>query len=543
MTQPTATAPQPPDLTFVLAVEGGWDATFATLLSLARASTGLRWETVVIDDGSEDETAATLPRLPGLRHHRNERPHGLAAARNQGAALALAPRLVFVAAGAAPEPGWLDPLDRTGLATRLPGGALSVDAAAFRAAGGFPDLADLAAAEAAVLDGLGQARPAGPPRFSVLVPTYDQAAFLHQAVSSLMGQTFRDWEAVVVDDGSTDATPEVLRALADREPRLRLFRQRNGGVGAALNRALAEARGEWICWLSSDDLFLPEKLALHDEAIRRSPTCRFFHTGYVLLDELTRRVFDPEPSPRTLVPEPGLEVAAFLGQNYVNGISVAVHRDVFREVGGFDEALRQGQDYDLWLRIATRFPSEYLDQPTCVTRLHPGQGSNAFRAANVLDSGRAALKALEALPFEALFPRWDLEVPDLARQALTAALRTAADPNAYLTASGFAPALLSRLAEWLTGRCPPALSAALVRLHDEAVKTIWQGPSPTWVKAPFVPLAGWPAPHRHQPCDGLAVMETHGHALRQAGFQAFAADVERYLGRVRGQASQAASRA
>jgi len=538
----TTAAAAPPTVSFVLAVQDGWDATFATLIALARASAGLRWETVVVDDGTADETSAALPHLPGLRWHRNERPHGLSAARNQGAALAQGARLIFLPAGAVPEPGWLDAPGASTGAARLACGAVAVEAAAFRAAGGFPDLPDLAAAEQALLARLADARPAGPPRFSVLVPTYNQAAFLPQAVASLMGQTCRDWEAVVVDDGSTDDTPQVLQALCAREPRLRAIRQRNGGVAAALNRALAEARGEWICWLSSDDLFLPEKLALHEEAIRQRPLCRFFHSGFLLLDELSRRLVEPEPPAASLIPEPALQVVAFLAQNYVNGISIAVHREVFAEVGTFDEALRQGQDYDLWLRITARHHSVYLDQPTCVSRVHPGQGSSVFRAANVLDSGRAALKFLEANPFQALFPRADLDVPDLARQALAAALRTAADPNAYLTASGFAPALLSRLAEWLTGRAPGPLTEALVRLHDEAVKTIWQGPSPAWVKAPFVPLAGWPAPHHHQPCDQLAVLAAHGQALRQGGYQAFAADVDRYLDRVRGQAEQAASR-
>ena len=239
-----------------------------------------------------------------------------------------------------------------------------------------------------------------------------------------------------------------------------MVRQPNGGVGAALNRALAEARGEWICWLSSDDLFLPEKLALHDEAIRRSGRpCRFFHSGFLLLDEHSRRLVEPEPPAATLVPEAALQVVAFLAQNYVNGISIAVHREVFAEVGNFDEALRQGQDYDLWLRITARHHSVYLDQPTCVSRVHPGPGLQRLprRQRARLRPRRAQVPGGEPLP-GALPARPTSTSPTWPARRWPRRCAPPPIPNAYLTASGYAPALLSRLAEWLTGRCQPGRS-------------------------------------------------------------------------------------
>src|SRR6185295_15042078 len=102
-----------------------------------------------------------------------------------------------------------------------------------------------------------------------LVPTYNHSRFLPAALDSLRAQTYENWEAIVVDDGSTDETPSILEQYTARDKRIRAFRKPNGGVASALNEALRRASGEWICWLSSDDLFDPEKLQVHVRAIQR----------------------------------------------------------------------------------------------------------------------------------------------------------------------------------------------------------------------------------------------------------------------------------
>ena len=125
------------------------------------------------------------------------------------------------------------------------------------------------------------------PFFSVIVPTYNQANYLGEALDSLLAQTDADWEAVVVNDGSTDSTPEVLETYFKKDKRFRVYHKRNGGVGSALNAGLREAKGEWICWLSSDDLFETRKLQIHREWIVRHPTCHFFFSHYRELDGTT----------------------------------------------------------------------------------------------------------------------------------------------------------------------------------------------------------------------------------------------------------------
>jgi hypothetical protein len=160
-------------------------------------------------------------------------------------------------------------------------------------------------------------------------------------------------------------------------------------------------------------------------------------------------------------------------------------------------------------------------------------GCSTLRTVGLLDSGRAALAFLDAHPLEALFPLLDLRRLELARRALGAVFRIAADPTACLTASGHAQALLSRLAEWITVRCPARLRDELARLHDDLVHDLWQSDLPVWVKEPFVSLAGWPVAHLHRPGDPAASMAAHAATVRRAGDPGFAAAIEGYLARPR----------
>lgn len=109
---------------------------------------------------------------------------------------------------------------------------------------------------------------------SVVIPTYNQPVYLTETLKSVFGQTYGDFEVVVVDDGSTDATPEVLAKLGEMYgPKLRVIRQANGGIGAARNRGIAEATGHYVALLDHDDLWLPEKLAVQVAFMEHHPTC------------------------------------------------------------------------------------------------------------------------------------------------------------------------------------------------------------------------------------------------------------------------------
>src|ERR1039458_1153994 len=124
-------------------------------------------------------------------------------------------------------------------------------------------------------------------KISILVPVYNHAEFLPAALDSILAQTYSDWEAIVVNDGSTDSTPEVMAQYAARDPRIRIYHKPNGGTGSALNKALRHASADWLCWLSSDDLFEKDKMEVHARAIRDNPGKMFFHSEHSLLDHAT----------------------------------------------------------------------------------------------------------------------------------------------------------------------------------------------------------------------------------------------------------------
>ena len=114
------------------------------------------------------------------------------------------------------------------------------------------------------------------PFATIIVPTYNQEAFLGPALDSLLAQTDSNWEAIIVNDGSTDHTAEIAEEYARRDSRIRCIHKSNGGVASALNVGLESARGEWIHWLSSDDMFEPTKLAINRLWIKRHPDRNFF---------------------------------------------------------------------------------------------------------------------------------------------------------------------------------------------------------------------------------------------------------------------------
>lgn len=301
------------------------------------------------------------------------------------------------------------------------------------------------------------------PFFSVMVPTYNQARFLGPCLNSLVGQSDADWEAVVVDDGSTDDTPAVLEAWAYKDPRVRVFRQPNGGTAAALNAARARCRGDWVCWLSSDDLFEPDKLELHRRAMEHHPGARFFHTHFYHLEEASG--LKTAPAHWRPMPPEGLETARFLSGNYVSGITVCIERQALLAAPPFRADLRYGQDFAMWLDLSLAHPPVFLDRRTAVTRWHSGQATNAFPVAGLYDSAWACLELLNRLSFAELFPRLDLERPEHAALAVGEVLAVCADTGSFLFQLGYSPALLLRLREWLG---QPAGGAARARCRELA---------------------------------------------------------------------------
>lgn len=206
---------------------------------------------------------------------------------------------------------------------------------------------------------------------SVIIPTYNRGWIIKEAIDSVLAQDFEDFELIVVDDGSTDNTPEVLDAYRGT---IKVFRQKNKGVSAARNRGIAEASGRFIAFLDSDDFWLPQKLSRQVEFFNTTPDALICQTEEVWIRSGVR--VNPKKrhkKPSGMIFEPSLALCL------VSPSAVMIRRSLLGIVGNFDETLPACEDYDLWLRISCRFPVYHIDTPLIIKRGgHEDQLSASF---------------------------------------------------------------------------------------------------------------------------------------------------------------------
>jgi glycosyltransferase involved in cell wall biosynthesis len=206
------------------------------------------------------------------------------------------------------------------------------------------------------------------PLVSVILPTYNRAALLTEALASVRAQTFTDWECVVVDDGSTDGTPGLLAGVTD--PRVRCVRvAHSGNPAVARNAGLAAARGTLVAFLDDDDLWKPEKLAVQ-VPLMRSGRYEWSYTGFVSVDAGGRPFWEtpPERIRSGLILRPLLQLRAAVALP-----TVLARRAFVLDAGGFDETLPTREDYALWLVLAERAEVVATPEPLTVVRDHPGR--------------------------------------------------------------------------------------------------------------------------------------------------------------------------
>lgn len=187
------------------------------------------------------------------------------------------------------------------------------------------------------------------PLVSVLMPVRDGERFLAAALESVLSQTLRDFEVVVVDDGSSDQSPSLVARVGD--PRVRLFQQRRLGITRALNRGLQHCKGRYIARQDADDLSHHRRLASQAEFLDAHPDVGMVACPAEVIDP-SGRVVRVQPMP--LQPQ---AIAARLSQeNCITHGSVMIRRDVLRRVGAYREEFALSQDYDLWLRLVEDSP-------------------------------------------------------------------------------------------------------------------------------------------------------------------------------------------
>ena len=372
------------------------------------------------------------------------------------------------------------------------------------------------------------------PLISVLVPTYNQAQFLPSALDSLLAQTYANWEAIIINDGSTDSTLEVMKRYAAKDPRFRIFHKENGGCGSALNEALRNARGEWICWLSSDDLFVQNKLEIHLKAIEQYPDIKFFHTDYYWLDEAIQKMSPSNINFNEFLPPPEMQIIGLFQCNYFNGISICIHRSVFEQIGFFKEYLRNAQDYDMWLRISSQYQSQFLTEKTSISRVHPNRETNIFPIAGIFDGARAGLDFLNEYPFEVLFPKLDLRQKDQIYIAIQSVISTILNTATYINRCGYSQALIDRLREWLVHYCPQDLKRPLEEEFKNIRIAVQSSSTPEEIKNALESLCGSTIiPFIYERYDPLKTMLLHAEYLEKTGNNNEACVIRQYLDRVK----------
>lgn len=232
------------------------------------------------------------------------------------------------------------------------------------------------------------------PTYSIVMPCYNAAEHLDLSVGSIRAQTRGDWELLVVDDGSTDTSWEVLSALASADDRIRIFRQANAGAAAARNRALAEVQGRYIAFLDSDDTWEPDFLETMGKALEDNPGAGIAYCGWANIGLGSAR--DKPFVPPDYETENKIELLLGGCRWPIHG-AMTVSRLIL-DNGGFDETLSSCMDYDLWLRLGSTHPLVRVPRVLAYYH-HRGSGQiTSNRARIALNHRRAQLKYLNENP-------------------------------------------------------------------------------------------------------------------------------------------------
>lgn len=245
-----------------------------------------------------------------------------------------------------------------------------------------------------------------PARISVVVPCFNAERYISATLRSVLGQGLSAIEVIVVDDGSQDASADLVQS---RFPGVTLLRQPNQGVAAARNLGIAHASGEWVAFVDADDIWLPDKLAAQWALLQSNPEARMAYTAWQVWQST-----DPGP-PAQLV----ADLAAAAGDEArwagasgwiypellldccVWTSTVLAQTALLRELGGFDSSLRIGEDYDLWLRASRVTPILRVPRPLALYRHHPSNVTKGVPKAN--HKGEVVTRALQ---------RWGYQSPD-----------------------------------------------------------------------------------------------------------------------------------
>lgn len=236
------------------------------------------------------------------------------------------------------------------------------------------------------------------PQVTVVIPAYNAMTYLPETVSSVLAQSFTDFEVLIINDGSTDHIQAWPATLSDL--RIRLISQENQGLPAARNTGIREAKGKYIAFLDADDLWAPTKLEKQVHCLQADSTIGVVYTWTILVDEsgqLTGRIFASQAEGNVWQQLLETDVIS-------NGSSAMVRRDCFETVGDFDRMLTSAEDLDMWLRLAVHYPFAVVKEPLTLYRQYASSMSKHRQ--RMFQSLRTVIeKAFQTVPMEALHLR------------------------------------------------------------------------------------------------------------------------------------------
>lgn len=239
-----------------------------------------------------------------------------------------------------------------------------------------------------------------PSSISVVIPAYNVAEFIGDALNSVKAQDIQDLQIIVVDDGSSDGTADRVAA---EHPDVELIRKANGGAATARNRGITAARGDYLAFLDADDIWLPGKLAAQWHHLQAHPDIHLVCTGFERWQQTASGRYPPlEPliAEAAAIPDTELDpdrsgwvYHQLLLDCHVWTSTVMLRRVILEQIGTFDESLRLGQDYDFWLRAARVTPIHMLRRPMALYRQHPG--SATVRGASINYGAKILTRAVK----------------------------------------------------------------------------------------------------------------------------------------------------
>jgi glycosyltransferase involved in cell wall biosynthesis len=208
------------------------------------------------------------------------------------------------------------------------------------------------------------------PTISVVVPAYNGERTILKTLESIKKQTFSDFEIIVIDDGSTDRTVELVNTVKDE--RIKIFSYKNGGLPVARNRGIAHAQGEYIAFIDADDLWTPDKLASQLEALQNNPKAGLAYSWTNYMDDNAENVYQGHS-----IYYDGDVYADLLRWNFMaSGSNPLIRREAIEDAGEFEPTLRSAEDWDYWLRIASRWQFALVPKAQVIYRKSSGAMSS-----------------------------------------------------------------------------------------------------------------------------------------------------------------------